>query len=599
MPSASVAAPCLRTRIPQRHASGTRGAAAPNHAGHRDNTGFRAYKAEHLISSVLGSNVARGMNGMVPRRCSSNTRNHSAWAAAMVPASRVNARRGPAGSSRQTERRRRGTIRCSAANVAVGPGDDEGVPPPNQQRSRVPPWQELFDARPRMDETDYTILKLWGPAVLNLILPTLLGAVDVFWVGRMNDAAALAGQGAANQVFDSMAFVVSFIPVLITPLVAKASASGDKSALQRQVGEAILLSSIMGGIGMAAILLYAPQALSAVGVMPGSEIASHAVPCMLCRAISFIPCLAAYTAFATYRGMMDVVTPLKVSGAAQLLNAALDPILIFGVPSLGIPAMGVAGAALATATAECLSFCLYMVLLVKQDVLRWASLVQLPRLSTIWGLAVGGVAVQMRTIALNVVFLTMTKTALAMDANGTAAAAHTITTQVWRVSLMALLAQSGIASAMVPQAINRPGGGIGAGKAVADRLLVWGLYAGLALGAMQLLALPLLKVFTTVPEVQQAAVVPCMVGALVQSTNGMVFVGEGIMQGHQAFARLALHFVVGAAALLLYLQMASTSLAGMWFGFWLYTNIRLVGALQHHFVSGPLAYPEGKPYSKP
>ena len=47
-----------------------------------------------------------------------------------------------------------------------------------------------------------------------------MGAVDTFWVGRMGNALALAGQGAANQVFNAFFFVVGFVPKVTVPLVA-------------------------------------------------------------------------------------------------------------------------------------------------------------------------------------------------------------------------------------------------------------------------------------------------------------------------------------------------------------------------------------------
>lgn len=62
-----------------------------------------------------------------------------------------------------------------------------------------------------------------------------VGAADVFWVGRMGDAACLAAQGAADRVFSSAFWTISFLPSLVTPLVAKAAAAGDKEALHNQV----------------------------------------------------------------------------------------------------------------------------------------------------------------------------------------------------------------------------------------------------------------------------------------------------------------------------------------------------------------------------
>ena len=60
-----------------------------------------------------------------------------------------------------------------------------------------------------------------------------------------------------------------------------------------------------------------------------------------------------------------------------------------------------------------------------------------------------------------------------------------------------------------------------------------------ALGALQLAALPLLAVFTPIAEVQRAARVPSMLGAVLQLINGITFIGEGVMVGTQSFAPLA------------------------------------------------------------
>ena len=38
----------------------------------------------------------------------------------------------------------------------------------------------------------------------------------------MGDALALAGQSAANQIFNSAFWIISFLPSVVTPLVAQA-----------------------------------------------------------------------------------------------------------------------------------------------------------------------------------------------------------------------------------------------------------------------------------------------------------------------------------------------------------------------------------------
>lgn len=115
------------------------------------------------------------------------------------------------------------------------------------------------------DELDQRIVKLALPAVVNFAIIPLVGAADTFWVGRMNNALALAGLGAANQVggcrggkeakllpevnsflyllfqlsnmvfigifhwqvFSSAFWIISFLPSVITPQIAKAYGSKD------------------------------------------------------------------------------------------------------------------------------------------------------------------------------------------------------------------------------------------------------------------------------------------------------------------------------------------------------------------------------------
>ena len=57
----------------------------------------------------------------------------------------------------------------------------------------------------------------------------------------MGNAKALAGQGAANQVFSSSFWVLSFLPNIIAPLVAKAAGQGDRAAVQNRMNEALFL----------------------------------------------------------------------------------------------------------------------------------------------------------------------------------------------------------------------------------------------------------------------------------------------------------------------------------------------------------------------
>jgi hypothetical protein len=77
-----------------------------------------------------------------------------------------------------------------------------------------------FDAKSRagpgtwpcFDQMDKDLIKISLPVIGNFAINPLIGAVDLFWVNRMGNALAVAGQAAANQVFSSGFWITSFLP---------------------------------------------------------------------------------------------------------------------------------------------------------------------------------------------------------------------------------------------------------------------------------------------------------------------------------------------------------------------------------------------------
>ena len=113
---------------------------------------------------------------------------------------------------------------------------------------------------------------------------------------------------------------------------------------------------------------------------------------------------------------------------------------------------------------------------------------------------------------------------------------------------------------------------------------------GATLGILQVACLPLLNVFSPLPEVQSAARLPSIIAAALQLINGVVFIGEGIQQGNQYFTQLAAISAVAAGGMLLSLRMFGGTLAGVWGSFAVFNFIRLGGVLYHHFFDGPLSH---------
>ena len=65
---------------------------------------------------------------------------------------------------------------------------------------------------PSLDAVDARLIKIGLPCILNFAIVPLVGAVDLFWVNRMGNPLAVAGQSAANQVVNSAFWLFSFLP---------------------------------------------------------------------------------------------------------------------------------------------------------------------------------------------------------------------------------------------------------------------------------------------------------------------------------------------------------------------------------------------------
>jgi hypothetical protein len=106
-----------------------------------------------------------------------------------------------------------------ADDLAGGANDSEGA-------ADVPSSQDsyrLVGRWPCFDKLDKELIRISLPVIGNNAIGPMIGAVDLFWVNRMGNALAVAGQSAANQVFNSAFWFTSFLPsgtnsVLLCPV---------------------------------------------------------------------------------------------------------------------------------------------------------------------------------------------------------------------------------------------------------------------------------------------------------------------------------------------------------------------------------------------
>jgi putative MATE family efflux protein len=191
------------------------------------------------------------------------------------------------------------------------------------------------------------LLAIAGPIALQQLIMSSLQFVDVAMVGQLGET-SVASVGLANQI--TFIYILSLFGITSGSAIFTAQFWGKKdvTSLRKVLGIAISLSLPLGLLFLI-IAVFIPQ--KALGVYTrdlqvialGSSYLRLIGPAYLAMAIS-------YTLAAVLRSTGDTRLPMMVSVTALSLNAGLSFLLIFG--HLGLPALGVRGAAIATLTAR-------------------------------------------------------------------------------------------------------------------------------------------------------------------------------------------------------------------------------------------------------
>jgi hypothetical protein len=114
------------------------------------------------------------------------------------------------------------------------------------------------------DELDRRLLKIALPLTATFAINPLVQAMDLFWVNRLGDALAVAGQAAANQVYGSSFWLFSFLPSVTATLVSKKYASGDYEGTQDAVCQALTVGFFISIIGTSLLFFNPEKALSSI-----------------------------------------------------------------------------------------------------------------------------------------------------------------------------------------------------------------------------------------------------------------------------------------------------------------------------------------------
>ncbi|CAI7871984.1 unnamed protein product [Closterium sp. NIES-53] len=447
------------------------------------------------------------------------------------------------------------------------------------------------------------LIKLAIPAVIAGLAEPVAQLTETAFIARTG-AVSLAAIGVSISVFNLVSKVFNF-PLLniTTSFVAEdgearakaeaasasaAAAPGEKRVVPA-VSAALLVGAILGIVEAVVLATAAAPILGAMGVPATSPMRGPALHYLSLRALGAPAVVLALATQGVFRGFKDTRTPLIAQVGGNIINIALDPVLMFAC------GLGVSGAAFATVTAQ-YSIAAFMLWQLSQRVVLMPprlSLLKLDRFLKSGGLLLG------RTLAL---LCTMTlATSMAARQGHTSMAAHQIAMQIWlAVSLMsdsvALGAQTMLASAFARHDARRV-------RRIAMRATQMALLMGLTTAALLTLATPYIpRAFTSDHTVQKALTSLMPFVAATQPITSLAFVFDGLHYGASdfAYAATAMITVMPPIAGVLAYAPKVMGIHGVWVGLTLIMTARmLIGLARVCTASGPWRILKEAPDSQP
>lgn len=190
------------------------------------------------------------------------------------------------------------------------------------------------------------IITLAVPVVLGMLMEVLLTVTDFFWVGKLGPSAQDAITSSMIVIWTVFA-TGALVGIGITALVSRYVGSTEPEKAAFYIRQALWLATLIGVVVSILGIILAPSILSIM--QAGEATRAHAMPYLRIFLGTSLLLYWADTMYAVFRASGDTKTPAKIGVTVVIINMILDPLMIFGLGP--IPAMGVPGAALATAIA--------------------------------------------------------------------------------------------------------------------------------------------------------------------------------------------------------------------------------------------------------
>ncbi len=422
---------------------------------------------------------------------------------------------------------------------------------------RIPPDRDL----------DRRIAALALPALGSIAAEPAYSLADTAIVGHLGRV-PLDSLAIAATALTMTAWVAIFLTTATTSAVAGLAASRATDRAARSAGAAYLVAAAGGTAVAVAMVVAAPW----VAVLLGAHgpVLAGSVGYLRASAAGLPFLYLSYAGNGHLIGLADTRTPLRIAVTANVLNVALELLLVYGVH------LGLLGSAWGTVTAQVAAAALYAAASWRRARVRPRR----PGRAEVTALLRDGHRLSVRTIALGVVPLTTT--AIAARLGPVALGGQQIAMRVWY--LLALMLDALAVPAQVYVSSCLGAGDHQGAHLVGRRTMRLGLIAGIGLGVVTAaLAFWVPALFTSDLAVRHAAEGALLVAALTQPVAALAFVLDGLILGLSDYVAMRRAMILAILAYIpvaaLVLRFPRLGLPGVWvaLGLWLAARALLLG----------------------
>ena len=206
------------------------------------------------------------------------------------------------------------------------------------------------------------LLNMAIPMIISMLVQAFYNVVDSVYVSRVSESAVTALSLAFPVQNMQIGFAIG-IGVGVNSLLSKSLGEGNRDMANRTAGNGVFLALIAVAVfmlfGFFGTRPYYEMQSDVAETVEGG-IAYSSICCIFTLGI-FVEILGERLLQATGRTVHTMIT----QGTGAIVNIILDPIFIFGY--FGIPAMGVAGAAVATVIGQWIAAALAMIFNLKYN----------------------------------------------------------------------------------------------------------------------------------------------------------------------------------------------------------------------------------------